>query len=157
MEAAAGDGFLSACLRRLRPRLRVEACDDGSWERPVARMSPAEKRRYAKLPVPALRLGAGVERSEAVRAVRRGRPDLVLVSWAPPGRLVERLIRTPCKYVLDIGADGDQCGAGPRTWRLAAELLDGPLEKLALCRLDERPRQTRHSRLTLYHGAAFGG
>lgn len=152
LEVAAGDGFLARCLARARPRLRVIATDSGAWDRAPARMSAAERRAYRDVEVQGLRLGAGVERLEALRAVREYRPDLVIVSWPPPGTLVERLIRAPARYVLEIGADGDVCGAGPRTWRLASEILAGPLEDLGFCRLDARG-DLGHTTVTAYRGA----
>jgi hypothetical protein len=154
LEVAAGDGFLSACLARLRPRLRVVATDDGSWRQPGARMSRAERRAYRQVAVPGLAPGSSVQQMSATQAVRTYRPELVLVSWAPPGTLVERLLRAPCQHVLDIGVDGDVCGMGPRTWRHAEALLDGPLEQLALCRLDGRGSEAPHTRVTLYAGGA---
>lgn len=155
LEVGAGDGFLSRCLATARPRLRVVATDDGSWEKATARMSRAERRTYSGLPVRGLTLGANVRRMKAQQAVQRYRPDLVLVSWAPPGSLVERLLRTRCKYVLEIGSEGDVCGSGPRTWRWATDMVEGPLEDLALCRLDERCAERRHTRVTLYEPATM--
>jgi hypothetical protein len=153
LEVAAGDGFLSRCLAVERPKLRVIATDDGSWERANARMNARERHVYAGRAVPGLALGNNVQRLTAQRAVQRYRPDLVLVSWAPPGRLVERAIRGPCKYVLDIGAEGDECGSGPRLWRSAQDFVEGPVEELAWCRLDERSSEPRRTRVTLYYGA----
>ena len=88
----------------------------------------------------------------AVTAIREFRPDLVLVSWAPPGLLVERAIRSPCRFVLEIGAEGSQCGNGTATWRFNKEFLDGPLERRALCGLDARPLESRATTVTLYFG-----
>jgi hypothetical protein len=153
LEVAAGDGFLSRCLAAQAPKLKVIATDDGSWEKAKARMSARERRAYAHLDVPGLVLGSNVKRLSAQRAVQRYRPDLVLISWAPPGTLVQRVIRGPCKYVLDFGTEGNECGGGPPLWRLAQELVEGPLEKLAWCRLDERSTEPKHTRVTLYHGA----
>src|SRR6185436_76158 len=45
LEAGAGDGFLARCLHGAAPDLDVVATDDGSWERPHARMSATERRR----------------------------------------------------------------------------------------------------------------
>lgn len=152
LEVAAGDGFLARCLAAARPRLRVVASDSGSWDEAAARMSATERRAYRHVAVPPLRLGADVERLDALRAVRKHRPDLVIVSWPPPGTLVERLVRAPAKHILEIGTDGDVCGAGPRTWRLASEILSGPLEELACCRLDTKD-SLEHTAVTAYRGA----
>lgn len=153
LEVAAGDGFLSRCLAALRPKLRIIATDDGSWEKASARMNARERREYAGRDVRGLALGNNVQRLTAQRAVQRYRPDLVIVSWAPPGRLVERVMRGPCKYILDVGTEGDDCGNGPHLWRKAQDFVEGPVEKLAWCRLDERSAEPRHTRVTLYHGA----
>lgn len=153
LEVAAGDGFLSRCLAAERPKLRVIATDDGSWEKAQARMNARERREHAKGDVKGLALGANVQRFSAQRAVERFRPDLVLVSWAPPGALVERVMRGPCKYVLDFATEGNDCGKGPALWRHAQDFVDGPLEDLAWCRLDERSGEPRHTRITLYPGA----
>jgi hypothetical protein len=140
LEVAAGDGFLSACLQRARPRLTVHATDDYSWRRPAARGG-----RVGISP------GAHVERSSAARAVAKYEPDLTIVCWAPPGRLVERVIRAPSSLVLDISVDGDVCGDDARTWRYEKEFLEGAIERRAWCRLDHGT--VRRTRVTLYFGA----
>ena len=150
LEIAAGDGFLSRCLRRARPSLRVRATDDASWRRAGARMSALERRAFAG--VTGLVPGDDVERMAASTAVARYRPDLVVVSWAPPGLIVERAIRGACRYVLDLSPDGDACGNGLATWRFRKEMLDGPIESLMLCRLDGGAPSTA-MRATLYFGA----
>jgi hypothetical protein len=152
LEIAAGDGFLSACVAKARPSLKVRATDNHAWARLAARLSPEEARRGAGLGLSGIRIPASVERLSASAAIARYRPDLVLVSWAPPGLLVERAIRAPSKLVLDLSVEGDVCGNDARTWRFRKELLGGPLEARAFCRLDGkgRPRQTR---ATLYYGA----
>lgn len=154
LEIAAGDGFLSRCLRRARPSLRVRATDDASWRRVAARMSASERR--ARPGVAGLAPGADVERMAASTAVARHRPDLVIVSWAPPGLMVERAIRGPCRFVLDLSPDGDACGNGLATWRFRKEMLDGPVESLMLCRLDGGATSTA-MRATLYFGARHPG
>jgi hypothetical protein len=133
--------------------LRVIATDDGSWEKANARMTARERRTYADLDVRGLALGSDVQRLTAQRAVQRYRPDLVLVSWAPPGQLVQRVLHSPCKYVLDFGTEGNECGGGPLLWRSARDFVEGPLETLAWCRLDERSAEPRRTRVTLYYGA----
>lgn len=156
LEVAAGDGFLAACLRRARPQLEVIATDDQSWAKPAARMNAADRRAYRGVDFAGIRPAAAaivVEKLGAVAAVKKHRPDLVVVSWAPPGTLVERVIRAPSRLVLDISVDGDVCGNGQRTWRFEKDFLEGPLEARALCRLDARPGAGRQSRFTLYYGA----
>jgi len=152
LEVAAGDGFLSRCLASAAPELEVTASDSGAWEKPQARMSARERRDLRGISVPGLPPGPGVVRLGARAAIRRFRPDLVLAAWLPPGPMLESLIRAPVPLVLDIGATGATPGAWH--WRWAHEILDGPLETLARCRLDERPRRKLHSRATLYYGAA---
>lgn len=153
LEVAAGDGFLSQCLRKARPKLRVIATDDHSWSKASARSSARDARAFRGVPFAGI--GSNdVEKLGAVRAVERERPDVVMVSWAPPGTLVERVIRAPARLVLDISVDGDVCGNGAATWRFHKELLDGPLETRALCRLDARPALERHTRVTAYYGKA---
>ncbi len=153
LEVAAGDGFLSERLRRVRPGIEVIATDDGSWRRPRARMSARDRREFAGVPFAGVRAGCGVRPIKARAAVERYRPDLVLVAWAPPGLLVERCLRGPCRWLLDLSVDGDVCGNGPATWRFRKELPEGALERRALCRLDACPRETRRTRATLYYGA----
>jgi hypothetical protein len=153
LEIAAGDGFLSACLRRARPKRRVVATDDHSWTKAQARSNAADRRAYGATPFAGIRAATHVQKRRASTAVAQERPDLVLVAWAPPGLLVERAIRGPCRYVLDVSVDGDVCGAGMRTWRFAKEFLDGAIEERALCRLDARPSEARATRVTLYYGA----
>ncbi len=152
LEVAAGDGFLSSCLRRARPQLELFATDDGSWSTAAARMTRAERREHRDVAFAGIRAEAHVTKQGALAAVTRTRPDLVLISWAPPGTLVERLIRAPVPLVLDISVDGDVCGNGTRTWRFHKEMLEGAIEQRALCRLDARPSTARATRVTLYYG-----
>jgi hypothetical protein len=140
LEVGAGDGFLARTLGA-RPT------DSGAWVKPSARMSKKEARTLKNVAVPGLVLGKNVEKIGAKEAVKKYAPDLVIVSWAPPGLLVEDLIRMPVKYVLDIATDDETTGNGPRTWRYHHEVLDIP----ALCRLDN---DRRHSRIALYYGRA---
>jgi hypothetical protein len=151
LEVAAGDGFLSAALRPALPGIRIVASDSGAWTEPRARMTASERREFRGVDVPGVRLGGSVLRLDALAAIRRTRPDLVLASWLPPGRLLERLIRAPVRYVLEIGAKGGVT-PGAWSWRFAHEFCE-EVERNARCRLDERPRRELHSRVTLYYGA----
>lgn len=154
LELGAGDGFLSACLRQVRPGLKVFATDSMAWRTPAARMNAADRKRYKSVPFQGIQPAAHVIKLGARAAVKKFKPDVVLISWAPPGTLVEEAITAPSKLVLDIGVDGDVCGNGPATWRFNKEFLGGPLEDRAWCRLD-RPNDTeRATRVTLYYGRA---
>jgi hypothetical protein len=152
LEVAAGDGLVARALRAKDPRIRVHATDSGRWERASARMTAGERRAWKDVALPGVRLGENVERIGAVEAVRRYRPDVVLAIWLPPGSLLERLIRSPCRYVLEVGALGGVTAQGAWDWRFAHEFCDGPLEQLARCRLDDRPAAELHTRVTLYYG-----
>jgi len=152
LEVAAGDGHLGRALARLAPDLRIAMRDSGGWERPTARMSAAERRAHHGAGIAGIGLGAGVERLEARAAIRKHRPDLVLASWLPPGPMLARVIRSPVRYVLEIGA-GSGITGDISCWRFQHEFCDGPLEDLARCRLDERPSRRLHTRATLYLGA----
>lgn len=152
LEVAAGDGHLSRALALAAPDLEVFASDSGAWERPAARMS-AEERAREHAPVAGLTLGEGVHRLEARAAIRAWRPDLVLAAWLPPGPLLARVIRAPVSHVLEIGAGSGVTG-DLLCWRFPHEFCEGPLERLARCRLDERPARALHTRVTLYCGAA---
>jgi len=61
------------------------------------------------------------------------------------------MVRAPVRYVLEIGAK-DGVTPGAWSWRFAHEFCE-EIERSARCRLDERPRRTLHSRVTLYYGA----
>jgi len=151
LEVGAGDGFLSFCLSRRRPDLKVTATDDFSWTKPSARQNDDDRAEFDGVAFAGIRPMAHVVKHGAVAAVTALRPDLVLCAWPPPGTLVERVIRAPSKHVVDISVDGDVCGNGEKTWRFEKEFLSGPLEDRGLCRLDgDGPRQTR---CTLYFGA----
>ena len=152
LEVAAGDGVLSAALRRAAPDLKVIATDSGAWADPRARMNARERRELRGVPVPGIRLGREVMKADAVAAIRRVRPDVVLACWLPPGDLLARLIRAPARYVLEIGAR-DAVTPGAWNWRFAHEFCE-ELESRARCRLDERPGRELHSRVTLYYGRA---
>src|SRR5437016_3620552 len=106
LEVAAGDGFLARSLQSAAPELEVIASDSGAWEDPRARMNARERRELRGVEVPGVRPGPSVLRLDALAAVRRTRPDLVLASWLPPGDLRDRLIRAPVRHVLELGADG---------------------------------------------------
>lgn len=147
LEVAAGDGHLSRSLAKTDPALRVVATDSGAWERPQARMSAADRRRMRGVEVPGLRPGEGVLRLPAEASIRRFRPDLVLASWLPPGSLLVRVVRAAPK-VLEIGA-GSGITGDIRAWKHPHKFLE-ELEPLGRCRLDERPRRTLHTRVTLY-------
>ena len=151
LEVAGGNGFLSAALRQAAPGLEVIASDSGAWTDPRARMTARERREFRGINVPGVRLGASVLRLDALAAIRRTRPDLVLASWLPPGALLERLVRAPVRYVLEIGAK-DGVTPGAWSWRFAHEFCE-EVERSARCRLDERPGRTLHSRVTLYYAA----
>jgi hypothetical protein len=152
LEIGAGDGFLSTVLQRRCKGLPVRATDDFSWTKVANRMSAADRREFGATPFRGIQPLPIVERRAAVATIDAWRPDLVIVSWAPPGTLVERAIRAPSRLVLDLSVDGDVCGNGEKTWRFEKEFLDGPLEERALCRLDEDPHAARATRATLYYG-----
>jgi len=152
-EVAAGAGHLARALAAAAPDLEVTASDSGAWEKPVARMSAAERRQHRGSAVAGLALGDGVRRREARAAIRAFRPHLVLACWLPPGPLLARLIRAPVRHVLEIGA-GSGITGDASCWRFAHQFCEGPLEGLARCRLDERPARALHTRVTLYLGAA---
>jgi hypothetical protein len=147
LEVAAGDGHLARELARVAPDLRVTATDSGRWQRPQARMSAVERRALRRTAVAGLAPGADVLRLEATDAIRRLKPDLVLACWLPPGPLLGRIIRA-APLVLEIGA-GSGITGDIRCWRHPHEFCDD-LDALARCRLDERPAQRLHSRVTLY-------
>jgi hypothetical protein len=144
---AAGDGHLARELQRVAPDLRITATDSGKWERPQARMNAAEKRRLKRTAVAGLAPGADVLRLEALAAIRKLKPDLVVASWLPPGPLLGRIIRA-APLVLEIGAGSGVTG-DIRCWRYPHDFLDH-LDALGRCRLDERPARKLHTRATLY-------
>lgn len=150
LEVGAGDGFLSRRLRKALDGVELISSDSGAWIDPRARMNRRERRELAARSVPGVRPGPEVLRLDALTAVRRVRPDLVLACWLPPGDLLERLIRAPVRHVLEIGAK-DGVTPGAWNWRWAHEFCE-ELELRARCRLDERPGRALHSRVTLYYG-----
>jgi hypothetical protein len=147
LEVAAGDGHLARSLQRIAPDLRVLATDSGAWSRPRARMSPRERRAFRGKEVAGLPPGPDVLRLDATEAIRMLQPDLVLVSWAPPGPLLGRVVRA-ARLVLEIGA-GSGITGDIRCWRYPHEFCDD-LDALGRCRLDERPARSLHTRVTLY-------
>jgi protein-L-isoaspartate O-methyltransferase len=152
LEVAAGDGFLAQSLSASAPDLEVIASDSGAWETPRARMTKLEAKNHARTHVPGLLLGGHVHRLDAQKAVHKFAPDTVIACWLPPGaELLDGLIRSKVRYVLEIGA-GSGVTASAYSWRFAHEFLEGPLERLARCRLDTRPERETHSRITLYYG-----
>ena len=153
LEVCAGDGFLTDSLRQADSRLRVTATDSGRWERAAARMTTAEGRAQGAS-VSGLRLGPRVVRREAVAAICALRPDVVLAAWLPPGKLFDRLVRAPCRFLVEIGADGGVSGQGEWGWRFA-HAFEPELERLARSRLDARG--DRRTRVTVYFGRRHPG
>lgn len=153
VEVAAGDGFLARCLAEAAPSLEVIATDSHAWARAKARMSDEEAEALKDVPVAGIRMGAHVRRMAATTAVKTLQPDLVLASWLPPGPLLDRLIRSDVRWVLDVGAAGGVTTSA-WSWRFDHDQLDGPLEQLGRCRLDERPPDDLQTRVTLYKGKA---
>jgi hypothetical protein len=149
LEVGAGDGFLSDALRAVDPKLRITATDSGAWEQPGARMTAAEQRRHGKQ-VHGLALGKSVERLDALAAVRKYRPDVVLAAWLPPGPLLAKLVRSSCKYVVEIGAAGGVTAHGEWDWRFAHDFAPPNVETAARSRLDAAGE--RHTHVTLYFG-----
>jgi hypothetical protein len=147
LEVAAGDGHLARELARVAPDLRVVATDSGRWVQPRARMNARERKRLRDVRVAGLSLGADVTRVEAIAAIRRFRPDLVLACWIPPGPLLGRIIRAAPR-VLEIGA-GSGITGDIRCWRYPHEFCE-ELDELGRCRLDDRPGERLHTRVTLY-------
>jgi hypothetical protein len=145
LEVAAGDGHLARELSRLG--VKIVATDSGKWERPQARMNAAEKRKFRGKHVAGLDLGANVVRMDAIDAIRKFRPDVVLVCWLPPGPLLGKIIRAAPR-VIEIGA-GSGITGDIRCWRYEHEFLED-LDPLGRCRLDDRPPRKLHTRVTLY-------
>ncbi len=153
LEVAAGDGFVSACLARALPAVKVVATDDHSWKRPAARMNDADRTEFAGVDFAGITPAPTVQRMAATAAVTRYAPDLTLVVWAPPGSLVRRVVRAErSSLVLDLGVDGFT--GDTSAWRYRKEFLEGPLVTRALCRLDARPSEGRATHATLYYGRA---
>ena len=152
LDAAAGDGFLAKCITEARPTLKVHAVDSGAWAKPQARMNAKDKKEFRGIAFAGLQCGANVVRMDAAAAVKKFKPDVTLVSWAPPGLLVEKVIKAPSSLVVEISVEGEVCGNGVMTWRFNKEFLTGPVEDLALCRMDARPHVARESRITVYFG-----
>jgi hypothetical protein len=149
LEIAAGDGFLTQSLKQVEPSLRWQACDSGAWEEPRARMSQRERReRLAS--IHGLRLGADVQRREAVAAITALRPEVVIAAWLPPGKLFERIVRAPCRFVVEIGAGGGVTAQGEWGWRFAHDFAPASVEKLARSRLDAGG--DRRTQITIYYG-----
>lgn len=152
IEIGAGDGFLSECLTKKLPHTQIIAIDNNSWEKPEARMNAEDLCLYKGLAIAGLKPGNLVKKMNIQAAIKKYSPDIVLVSWPPPGLMVEKAIRSDVDYVLEISVDGNYCGNGPYTRRFTNEILDGPLENHALCRLDNNPEKKRHTRVILYYG-----
>ena len=149
LEVAAGDGVLMRALEHAEPGLCWLACDSGAWESPRARMSRSEQ-RAKRADVSGLRLGPGVERADAVAAIRAHQPDVVVACWLPPGKLFERILRAPSRIVVEIGAGGGVTGQGEWGWRFAHDFAPAAVERLARSRLDAGAR--RRTQVTIYFG-----
>lgn len=151
VEVGAGDGFLARCLADAAPQLDIIATDSHAWASPEARMTQEERRTHKD--VAGITMGDDVLPMEATTAIEELKPDLALASWLPPGPLLDEIIRSDVKWVLDVGAAGGVTTSA-WSWRFDHDQLQGPLEDLGRCRLDERPPNDLQTRVTLYRGAA---
>lgn len=96
LEVGSGDGFVTACLRRVAPSVEWLASDDGSW----AERYPVRRERTSAPPEGMLLLPA----DEAVAKVK---PGLVFWCW-PPARPEPRAFSPGVPFV----AFGDPRGCG---------------------------------------------
>jgi hypothetical protein len=99
LEVAAGDGMLSFWLRNYGVNIR--ATDSGAWYNYIKRRAP-------------------VEIIDAVSAIRKYKPRMVVASWLPAGESLDIEIFNTCAelnipYIILIGEEDGACGS-PTFW-----------------------------------------
>ena len=142
LEVCAGDGMLSYWLRTYD--VNAKATDSGAWYNLV-------KRRV------------DVEIIDAVPAIRKYKPDMVIASWIPYGENIDIEIFDECSrlripYIILIGETDGACGT-PKFWEqkywekvgYKATYLD-KCDRYNFCRTDSAfdKRIIQHSSTILY-------
>ena len=96
VEVCAGDGMLSYWLRK--HRVNIVATDSGEWE---------------------IRPRNNVEIIDAVSAIKKYKPTLVIASWLPYQKEVDiQIFSQKVPYVILIGESGEGgCCGSPKFWR----------------------------------------
>jgi hypothetical protein len=133
LEAGAGRGYLTAALAPLCAAAGILflAVDRGDGE------------FVAGLPV-----YAGVERGEALEALREFRPQATVYAWPPPGQSVAPLCQTPFRhYLIVIGEAGRGVTGARQDW----ETLDHRMSP-ALSRYGRGRTGAARHRVTIFTG-----
>jgi hypothetical protein len=135
LEAGAGRGYLAAALAPLLAGQNVafQAVDNAQGEFETG---------LPRHPV--------VASADALEAVHRFGPDLIVYAWPPPGQSIGPLCRSPgVRFVLVVGETGGGCTGDPADWQRFRHHQVQVLSRYGLGRSGRR-RQAA----TLFFGAA---
>jgi hypothetical protein len=133
LEAGAGRGYLTAALAPLSAAagIRFQAVDIGDGE------------FVSDLPV-----YPGVERGEALAAIRELQPEVVVYAWPPPGQSVASLCQSQFPhYLMVIGEAGGGVTGAREDWETLPHLVSPVLSRFGRGRTGSR----RH-RVTVFYG-----
>ena len=133
LEAGAGRGYLTAALAPLSAAagIRFRAVDKGDGE------------FVSGLPV-----YPGVERGEALAAIRELQPEVVLYAWPPPGQSVAPLCQRQFPhYLIVIGEAGGGATGAREDWETLPHHVSTALSRYGRGRTGSR----RH-RVTVFYG-----
>ncbi len=104
LEVAAGDGMLSHWLREYG--VNIKATDNMSWHN----KEPNER-------VPPLKLHSEVEKLDAISAIRKYKPRMVISSWIPYGSEIDcEILDEDPEYLILIGEGDGGCTGSSKFW-----------------------------------------
>jgi hypothetical protein len=135
LEIGAGRGYLSAALSPwcAAAGISFRAVDQGQGE------------FVSGLPV-----YAGVERGEALAAIREFRPEVALFAWPPPGQSVAPICQVPfLHYLIVIGEAGGGATGARADWQTLPHR-----ESPALSRYGRGRTGSQRHRVTIFYGGA---
>lgn len=132
LEVAAGDGMLSHWLREYD--IDIIATDDGSWKIPIH---------------------GEVEHLDAIEAIRKYNPEVVIASWLPMGELDLAILSEQVPNFITIGETEGGCTGSYRIWEEYSGLgyrMEYLESDYNICRTDHAltGRLFRHSTTTLF-------
>jgi hypothetical protein len=133
LEIGAGRGYLTAALAPgcAAAGIRFRAVDKGEGEF-----------------VSALPVYPGVERGDALAAIRAFRPQVVLYAWPPPGQSVAAICQAPfLHYLILIGEVGGGATGAREDWDTLPHRVSPALSRYGRGRTGAR----RH-RVTIFYG-----
>lgn len=144
LEVAAGDGMLSHWLREYG--VNIKATDDMSWH------------NFDRTEYP-IKIRSEVEKLDAIEAIQKYKPNLVIASWIPYGSDLDyKILKEKVSYFIIIGEGPGGCTGSEVFWEKYEE--EGyvweyfkEVDKYNICRTDSAIQNIRiykHSSTALF-------